>query len=338
MNIDLSYNHHGRARGGGGETQLERNQNSYDERFHLNQYYTAVEDEQTTMDEYTSLLHSYNNFIVNGNAMFSRMEQTLRENVTRCIVRQHFYYNQYHLHHSRGITAGPTVSSSPQMTPVPVPAPAPASPITDIFPRLLSRYLNTEISREARQPNNNNIFSMLYTVPAGVRTTTNVSSVDTSSAPTNEQIRRATHDTVFGNIITPVNATCPISRDEFTDESEITMIRGCNHIFNRECLREWFARHSSCPLCRSDIRDYLPSSNQSTITTTSAGTGGASHRFPANLSIDHIDENNFTFSYDIPMNYNDSQLYNDIVNTVNHINRNSNFDAHEDDDDVMNVD
>lgn len=334
MNIDPSYNHHGRARGGGGgggDTQLERNQNSYYERFHLNQYYTAVEDEQTTMDEYTTLLHSYNNFIVNGNAMFSRMEQTLRENVTRCIVRQHFYYNQYHLHHSRGITAGPTVSSSPQMAP----APAPASPIADIFPRLLSRYLNTEISRDARQTNNNNIFSMLYTVPVGARTT-NVSSSDTSSsAPTNDQIRRATHDTVFGNIITPVNATCPISRDEFNDQSEITMIRGCNHLFNRESLREWFARHSSCPLCRSDIRDYRPSSNQST-TPAAAGTG-SSPRFPANLSIDHIDENNFTFSYDIPMNYNDSQLYNDIVNTVNHINRN-NYPERDDEDDNMNVD
>jgi hypothetical protein len=220
------------------------------------------------------------------------------------------------------------------MAPAPAPAPAAESQIADIFPRLLSRYLNTEISRDARQPHNN-IFSMLYTVPARARTT-NVSSSDTSSsAPTNDQIRRATHDTVFGNIITPVNATCPISRDEFNDQSEITMIRGCNHLFNRESLREWFARHSSCPLCRSDIRDYRPSSNQST-TPAAAGTG-SSPRFPANLSIDHIDENNFTFSYDIPMNYNDSQIYNDIVNTVNHINRN-NYPERDDEDDDMNVD
>jgi hypothetical protein len=343
MNIDISYNNHhghGRTRGvAGGDSQLERNQNSYYERFHLNQYYNAVEDEQTTMDEYTMLLHSYNNFIVNGNAMFSRMEQTLRENVTRCIVRQHFYYNQYHLRHSRGITAGPTVSSSPQMTTAAAPAPAAESQIADIFPRLLSRYLNTEIARERRHPHNN-IFSMLYTVPAGARTT-NVSSSDTSSsAPTNEQIRIATHDTVFGNIISPVNAICPISRDEFTDESEITMLRGCNHIFNRGSLREWFVRHSSCPLCRSDIRDYRPSSNQSTSAEAGAGAGaGASPRFPANLSIDHIDENNFTFSYDIPINYNDGQLYDNIVNTINRMNgstRNNYPERHDDDD--MNVD
>jgi len=170
---------------------------------------------------------------------------------------------------------------------------------------------------------------MLYTVPARVHTT------NVSSAPTNEEIRRATHDTLFGNIITPVNATCPISRDEFNDQSEITMIRGCNHLFNRNSLREWFARHSTCPLCRSDIRNYRPSSNQST-TPAAAGTG-SSPRFPANLSIDHIDENNFTFSYDIPINYNDGQLYDNIVNTVNYMNRN-NHPEHDDDHDDMNVD
>ena len=347
MNIDPSYNNHGRNRGegGGDDSQEDRTQNSYYERFHLNQYYNAVEDEQTTMDEYTTMLHSYNNFITNSNAMFSRMEQTLRENVTRCIVRQHFYYNQYeHIRRSRGISASPTVFSSPQMAPAPAPAPAPATApasqqISDIFPRLLTRYLNTEVSRESRRPNNNNIYSMLYTLPLGMRTT-NTSSTDTSSAPTNEQIRRATHDTVFANIITPVNATCPISRDEFNDQSEITMIRGCNHLFNRESLREWFARHSTCPLCRSDIRDYRPSSNPSSTTQASAGAG-ALPRFPANLSIDQIDENNMTFSYDIPMNYTDSQIYDDIVNTANRMNgssRNHGHHSNHDDDDNMNVD
>lgn len=49
------------------------------ERFNVNQYYNAVEDEQLYMDEYTSLIHRYNEFIVNGTALYSRMEQTLRE-------------------------------------------------------------------------------------------------------------------------------------------------------------------------------------------------------------------------------------------------------------------
>jgi hypothetical protein len=28
------------------------------------------------------------------------------------------------------------------------------------------------------------------------------------------------------------------------------------HIFNRSNLRSWFRSHSTCPLCRCDIRDY----------------------------------------------------------------------------------
>jgi len=117
MNIDLSYNYMNRrvgdsggGGGGGGDGNREdRNGNTEYERFHLNQYYNAVEDEQTNMDEYTSLIHRYSDFIMNSNVMFSRMEQTLRENLTRCIVRQHFYYHQYdQLRRSRGITGIPS--------------------------------------------------------------------------------------------------------------------------------------------------------------------------------------------------------------------------------------
>ena len=145
---------------------------------------------------------------------------------------------------------------------------------------------------------------MLYTVPIGVRR--NVNEGGGGGAPTNEQIHQATMNTVFGNILSPVNATCPISRDEFNDDSEITMIRSCNHIFNRSSLREWFVNHSTCPMCRGDIRDYTPSPA----------------RGPVNLTIDRIDNDHLTFSYDLPMNYNNDQIYQDIINTVNNLTNN----------------
>lgn len=157
-------------------------------------------------------------------------------------------------------------------------------------------------------------------------------------APSDEQINRATLNTVFSHILSPVNATCPISRDEFHDESEITMIRGCNHIFNRDSLREWFVNHSTCPMCRNDIRDYRPPSlqepfqihsrSQSQSQSQSTGIPVAalnpsaesfvSNRIPRNLSIDNVDGNNVTFSYDLPFNYTNNQdIYRDILNTVN---------------------
>ena len=117
-------------------------------------------------------------------------------------------------------------------------------------------------------------------------------------------------NTVFRNILSPVNATCPISRDEFSDESEITMIRSCNHIFNRGHLREWFGSHSTCPMCRSDIRDYRGP-------MTPATAPG-----PANLSVDRIDNDSMTFSYDLPINYNSDQIYQDIINNVTLIRNN----------------
>jgi hypothetical protein len=268
-------------------------QNDYYERFHTSQFYNAVEDERSYMNEYMNLMHQYNNFITNGASMFSRMEQTLRENILRTPVRQAFYYNRPAL--PRSVAAAPAAAPAP----APAPAAAPRSNVNNPITRLLSTYLNGDLSRARNQTTNtNNLFSMLYAVPLEGRRTN-------SAAPTNEQIARSTMNTVFRNILSPTNATCPISRDEFSDESEITMIRSCGHIFNRASLREWFVSHSTCPMCRSDIREYAVSAPG-----------------PANLSVDRIDNDSMTFSYDLPIDYNSDQIYQDIINNVNLIRNN----------------
>ena len=191
---------------------------------------------------------------------------------------------------------------------------------------------------------------MLYTFPLEVRTNGGggAPARTSAAAPTRDQINRATMNTIFSHIISPVNATCPISRDEFSDESEITLIRGCNHIFNRSSLREWFVSHSTCPMCRSDIREYQQPPSQS----SAASASSVPHRHPANLSIDSVDENHMTFSYDMPINFDNNQIYQDIVNTVNNMTNTINNSSHHDhdhhgdhsydddhdDDDIMEVD
>jgi hypothetical protein len=323
----------------------ERMGEHYYERFRLNQFYNAVEDEQIYMDEYTSLINNYNNFITNGNAMFSRMEQTLRENVTRTLVRQSFYYNGNNRPTIASSVTDTTAAAAAAAAAAAVPtasvttetaaaaAAAPASRMADVFPRLLSRYLNAEMSRDQRGNlfDNANVFSMLYTIPLETRTN------GIGGAPTIRQIQQATVNNTFGNIVSPVNATCPISRDEFNDESEITMIRGCNHIFNQASLREWFVSHSTCPLCRRDIRQYRPPPTEPANPSSSNR-----HLPPANLSIDRIDNNEFTFSYDLPVSYNSDQIYQDVINTVDNITNyrrnHGHADADDDDDDVMEVD
>lgn len=325
----------------------------YYERFTRNQYYNSVEDEQIYMDEYTSLLHHYNDFIVSGNAMFSRMEQTLRENIARSHVRQSFYYHRYNelvrartqpqvpLNSMSTSPAGPpvvpptasTITGAAATAPASATATAPAtsdatamSRLNEVFPRLVSRYLTSELERQSREqhptlPANRDIFSMLYTVPIAIRTT-GATGGGAAGAPTNDQINRATLNTVFSNIISPVNATCPISRDEFSDDSEITMIRGCNHIFNRSSLREWFASHSTCPMCRSDIREYRAQPTQPTQPTQPSPPQQEQPIRRAfadnisNVSIDRVDQDQITFSYDLPIEYNDDQIYQNIVNSI----------------------
>ena len=298
--------------GGGGRVD------DYYERFHINQFYSAVEDEQQYMNEYATLIHRYNDFIVNGTAVFSRMEQTLRENLSRTVVRQSFYYHRFdELRDSRRVRGNET-----RQIPVPLSRPAASAsaasaatiPVTetrygDIFSRLLSSSMGET-----------NILPIIYTVPLGQRTTDRIPPLTPAPAPaagppTNDQIGRATSNTVFGNIISPVNATCPISRDEFNDESEITMIRGCCHIFNRASLREWFVNHSTCPMCRRDIRLYRAPVTPAPVAVAAATTPVAPlHR--ANMSIDSVDENHVTFSYDLPAHIADNQIYRDIMNTI----------------------
>lgn len=216
--------------------------------------------------------------------------------------------------------------NEPRQPPIPlsrVTASAATTPIReprygDVFSRLLTRYTNVE---RYASPSNQELLPMIYTVPLGPRTTTAIPvpvtatvPVPAAGPPTNDQITRATLNTVFANILSPVNATCPISRDEFNDESEITMIRGCCHVFNRASLREWFANHSTCPMCRGDIRMYRVPVAAAAVGTHPAAAAAPLHR--TNMSIDSIDENHITFSYDLPTHVSDNQIYRDIVNTI----------------------
>lgn len=327
--------------------------------------------------------------------MFSRMEQTLRENIARSHVRQSFYYHRYN-ELVRARTQIPLMqppvplNTMPPSPAIPLrPAVAPAAPqreeptrprdntspqpqlptanrLDDVFPRLLSRYFTSELNRESREINNNreNLFSMLYTVPVAIRTTGAVGGgggAAVAGAPTNDQINRATLNTVFSHIISPVNATCPISRDEFNDDSEITMIRGCNHIFNRESLRQWFVSNSTCPMCRGDIREYRTQPSQPSQPSQPQQEQPVRRAFAdniSNVSIDRVDQDQITFSYDLPIEYNDDQIYQNIVNSIvemaqtarrnndndrdNRININNDNDRrdgrNDDDDDIMEVD
>ena len=346
-------------------TDGDRTSTRYYERFHLNQFYNAVEDEQLYTDEYTNMLHSYNEFVVNGNTMFTRMEQALRANLDRSIVRQSFYYHRYsdirRIRSPDEAIYNYTPVTAPVTAPAPAPAPAPAAPVAaaapdpssrrsrvgDAFGRMLSNYLTAENNRNAREnmyrvrnddetgtgagtaTANTNLFSMLYTYaqPIVFGATATGAATATAAAergpPSVAIISRATLNTRYASIVSPVNTTCPISRDEFEDNSEITMIRGCNHIFNRASLREWFVNHSTCPMCRNDIHNYrdepgIGASASSDVSNIYSRIMDNSSNF-TNMEINNITNDSVTFSYDLPPiynRYNDEEIYRDILTAV----------------------
>jgi hypothetical protein len=73
--------------------------------------------------------------------------------------------------------------------------------------------------------------------------------------PTEDQINRSTRFIMFESIESPINSSCPITHEEFSNNDMVLQIV-CGHIFNNEAIRIWFQSNVRCPICRYDIRDY----------------------------------------------------------------------------------
>ena len=72
--------------------------------------------------------------------------------------------------------------------------------------------------------------------------------------PTQEQIRAASTVRIFSDIPNPLNTTCPICREYFTPDEEVTQLF-CGHIFSTSDINRWFESHVRCPMCSVDIRE-----------------------------------------------------------------------------------
>uniref|UniRef100_A0A6C0HC07 RING-type domain-containing protein n=1 Tax=viral metagenome TaxID=1070528 RepID=A0A6C0HC07_9ZZZZ len=105
-----------------------------------------------------------------------------------------------------------------------------------------------------------------YNIPSNANTGTNTrtnadmlnfiqnfySNVPVIATPS--QVVNATRVVRFSEICNPINSSCPITLEQFTNNSNVTEILGCNHLFNPEALTSWFSTNVRCPVCRYDIR------------------------------------------------------------------------------------
>ncbi|KAF8404668.1 hypothetical protein HHK36_009556 [Tetracentron sinense] len=46
---------------------------------------------------------------------------------------------------------------------------------------------------------------------------------------------------------------CAVCLNEFEDDETLRLLPKCNHVFHPECIDEWLASHTTCPVCRANL-------------------------------------------------------------------------------------
>jgi len=160
--------------------------------------------------------------------------------------------------------------------------------------------------------------------------------------PTQTQIEAATRNVRYCDILNPINRSCPISLEHFSDNDIVTVIRHCGHIFNQYQLNTWFRSNCRCPVCRYDIRNYnsnssifFDTSGNVSLDTSNNVVDEEENNYQENISHDEIERNveeplNNIFNSILNDNdtyfelfFSDNSIFNNISTLSNTINPNS---------------
>ena len=101
--------------------------------------------------------------------------------------------------------------------------------------------------------------------------------------PSQEDIHNNTRHVSFNNVISPLNTSCPITLEQFNDNSECTQIIGCGHLFSHNGLQQWLRGNARCPICRYDIR--TPTTTNTNTNTTNTNTANDNDLMDASLNV-----------------------------------------------------
>jgi hypothetical protein len=81
---------------------------------------------------------------------------------------------------------------------------------------------------------------------------------------TAQQISECTSPIIFHGTVGDEPMTCPISMEDFVEGEEILEINACSHMFKKSHLARWFAQHSTCPVCRRQLRPVTDNDDSGT--------------------------------------------------------------------------
>lgn len=97
-----------------------------------------------------------------------------------------------------------------------------------------------------------------------------VAEAETNRGLTVEQINDAVSNHRFSELPETTRnqyTTCPITLDNFNNDSEVSVLRNCGHVFFRGPLRSWLETCDTCPTCRTRViqssQEANPSQQQS---------------------------------------------------------------------------
>merc|ERR1740121_1511049 len=81
------------------------------------------------------------------------------------------------------------------------------------------------------------------------------------------------------------NPCCPICMEDYAacDAKDVLRVKGCGHIYHRQCLKNWMNVNRTCPLCRVDLTGSEPAGPRGPAAGPSAdaqGTAAAAARAP----------------------------------------------------------
>jgi hypothetical protein len=124
--------------------------------------------------------------------------------------------------------------------------------------------ISNNIRRNMNRPRHNNRRTISETISyytTFIPTNTYTNLRDVVIRPSVEQISNATEEISYStnhSRYTFTNTTCPITLEEFQEGEILRRINHCGHVFRESAIQNWFRQNVRCPVCRYDIRDYIP--------------------------------------------------------------------------------